>query len=87
MDRPSHAIKLPLRPCVPSFVTLEFSGPEIDIRFRRVALPAAIMAVPEASMNEYRSATTCECKVWGARQVFGVKAKAVTKRMRGAADT
>lgn len=54
---------------VPAYVLLELEAPEGGVAFRRVGEAAALVAMPEAPVNEDGDPPSNEDHVWPARQV------------------
>jgi hypothetical protein len=50
---PCHTFQLPLHTNVAFLVFPELAFPELDIRLRLICKPAAIVTVPETTMDEY----------------------------------
>jgi hypothetical protein len=82
---PSCFLKLLLLPLVTKPIRLQFRGPIIELRFRRLAL-AAPMRMPKTPMYEYDRAPLPEHQIWPARQIARVKAITVSCCMKQATN-
>jgi hypothetical protein len=51
-DAPTHSFKLHLHTSVTGGVILKLSLPELNIRFRSIAISAMFMTMPKATVNE-----------------------------------
>ena len=71
---PAHVLKLCVLPVIPRNVALDLHAPKF-LSCRRPTEEMAVMAMPEATMNEKNGSIARKNQIGTARQVFAVQAE------------